>query len=100
MFAEVPETGESISTNTYLMWVGQALIISGTVIGIVGAVFNAYSVLYHYTAIYFWCVSNAALFIWAIGFITGKWNTKMSVGWIAIMYVVYLGLNLYAIGTR
>jgi hypothetical protein len=40
------------------------------------------------------------LFIWAIGFITGKWNTKMSVGWIAIMYVVYLGLNLYAIGTR
>lgn len=78
--------------------VGQALIITGSVIGIAGGVFNA--VAYHDTAIDLWLFANPFLLIWAIGYLRGWWNTKMSIGWIAATYAVYTVLNAYAVLMR
>jgi hypothetical protein len=75
---------------------GRALVILGTGLGILGGVINALSVDYRMVAIHIWLFSNAFLFIWAMGFVRGKWNTKMSIEFIALMYGIFTIFNIYA----
>lgn len=77
---------------------GWLLIILGSGLGIIGGVVNALT--YHNLAIDIWMVSNLLLLCWAIGFIKGWWNKKISVEAIAIMYAVFTICNIYAIVVR
>jgi hypothetical protein len=76
--------------------IGRALVIFGTGLGILGGIINAISVEYRMVAIHIWLFSNAFLFIWAVGFVKGKWNTKMSIEFIALMYGIFTIFNIYA----
>lgn len=77
---------------------GSGLIIFGTAIGTIGGIVNA--VNYHNMAIDLWFFSNLALLMWAIGFVKGWWNKKLSVEWIAGMYLIFTIMNIYAIAMR
>lgn len=88
------ERGDRISKER----VGHILIITGSLLGIIGGVVNA--LLYHDLAIDIWLFSNLFLLIWAIGYIREWWNKKLSIEYIAIMYAVFTICNFYAVLTR
>lgn len=81
-----------------LSLIGWSLIITGSGFGIVGGVVNAAAM--HNLAIDIWLFSNAFLLVWAIGFIKGYWNKKISVEALALMYLVFTVCNIYAIVVR
>jgi hypothetical protein len=51
-------------------------------------------------AINIWLVSNLFLLVWAVGYIKGRWNQKLSIEYIAIMYAVFTVCNAYAVLIR
>jgi hypothetical protein len=67
-------------------------------LGIIGGIINAIAL--HDLAIDVWLFSNLFLLIWAVGFIKGWWNKKISVEAIALMYFVFTVCNFYAILIR
>jgi hypothetical protein len=77
---------------------GWLLIIAGSGLGIIGGVINAIAL--HNLAIDIWMWSNLFLLVWAIGFIKGWWNKKISVEALALMYAVFTICNIYAILMR
>jgi hypothetical protein len=91
-------TGRDTINEKRLSLIGWLLIISGSGLGIIGGVVNA--IAYHDLAIDIWFFSNFFLLFWAIGFIKGWWNKKISVEAIAVMYLVFSICNAYAIVIR
>jgi hypothetical protein len=81
-----------------LALIGSGLIIFGSVVGTVGGIVNAF--LLHDLAINLWFFSNLALLAWAIGFVKEWWNKKLSVEYIAGMYLIFTICNIYAISMR
>jgi hypothetical protein len=90
--------GRGIINEKTLSLIGWLLILSGSGLGIIGGIINAIAL--HDLAIDIWMVSNLLLLMWAIGFIKGWWNKKISVEAIAIMYAVFTICNIYAIVVR
>jgi phage shock protein PspC (stress-responsive transcriptional regulator) len=79
-------------------FIGWELILLGSILGIVGGVANAFA--WHDMAINFWVISNMFLFLWALGYIRGYWNTKVSIEALVVMYAIYEIQNVYAIIMR
>jgi hypothetical protein len=78
--------------------VGWALIIAGSALGVCGGIANAISL--HDFAIDIWVVSNALLFVWAVGYVKKYWNTRVSIEVLAVLYAIYEIQNIYAILVR
>jgi len=78
--------------------IGWVLIVLGSGFGIIGGIINAIN--YHDAAIDVWTISNFLLVLWAIGFIKGWWNKKISVEALVLMYAVFTVCNIYAIIMR
>jgi hypothetical protein len=88
----------STITTDKLSLIGWLLILVGSELGIVGGIINALT--YHNLAIDLWLWSNLFLLIWAVGFIKGWWNKKISVEALALMYFVFTLCNIYAVLMR
>ena len=80
------------------LFIGWALIIAGSALGVCGGIANAIAL--HDTAIDIWVVSNLLLFVWAIGYVKGYWNTRVSIEVLVVLYAIYEIQNIYAIMVR
>jgi len=76
--------------------IGVSLAIAGSILSVVGTLYNNLK-LDHGTAMMFWQTSNPMLFVWAVGVALGYWNGGLSIGVVAVMYLIFTVTNFYGL---
>lgn len=72
--------------------IGSGLAVLGSVISIVGALFN--NIWHdHRGAMEWWMISNILLLIWAAGLMAGVWNGGVSALALVVMYLIFAVSN-------
>lgn len=79
-----------------LSLIGPTLAILGSIISIIGALYNN---LWHdhHGAMEWWMVSNVLLLVWATGLAAGIWNGGISGMALVVMYLIFAVSNWWGI---
>lgn len=85
-----------VSGENIILYIGEALAITGSLVSIIGVYENNIS-RNHFEAMQIWALSNPILFFWSVGIWQGWWDGGISGAALAGLYGVFTTTNLYGL---